>query len=349
MPEPTDETLATWLSAVTVTTDPPVVKPFQTAITHVLSEPTGQQLLDLVAIAHGRGDSDARAALTAMIKVKNDDFVVGTNAALLECVAAAAIVRSLSGTDKNSTMIGLAVQTAAWLGLTPAIPEVTTLADATIAAAAISSRSREPWEPIADEITELLPGEPAVTNAEGVVETEEVDGYEAAIYRLAKAIDDLGARLGERLALVDEEYDSLWWSYTGTSDVDHEVWDDVDPVGLRTVRVATELGGKISRVPVPPVVPGLIALALGDKRDKNVSLQELTKHVVATSSAPAKVAAHLLLPVSSSAEVWGTFEGDEALWTKAAKTRIGIDAKRSTTALESALQLIREKQICDLL
>lgn len=348
MPEPSDEAVATYLAGVTVTMELSHVKPTQAAVTHVLSKSSTTQLLELVAIAHRCGDAEARDALCALIKVKHEDFVADKNGALLEAIAGIAVLRCLSLGNDASKLVGLSVQSASWLGLTPALADVHTVADAAVAAAAAASRSRDGWDPISGEVMDLMLGEEEVVNAEGVVEREAVDGHAAAIERLAESLDVLGARLDERMQLVDEEYDSLWWSYTAASAYDQTPWDSVHPIGLRAVRVATELGSRISRSPAPPVVPGLIALALGDKRDKNVSLKELTRHVVELGAAPS-TASHLLLPISASAALAGTFGGDEELWTKAAKTTLGVDADRSTSALDSALQLIREKQISDLL
>src|SRR5436305_8260534 len=112
MSEPTDETLAKWLAEVTVTTDPPEVKKYQAALTHVLSKLAGTRALDLVAVAHGAGNDDAFEWVTGLIKQKKSDLVVGDNHALIARLASAAVVKSLASQGQAHVMLGLSVESA---------------------------------------------------------------------------------------------------------------------------------------------------------------------------------------------------------------------------------------------
>jgi hypothetical protein len=242
-------------------------------------------------------------------------------------------------------LVGLAVHSAAFLGFTPVRPEVTTFADAAIAHAGDEVRARASNP---DSIAAQVRG---WVDEGGAAETDEAPAsgrpqWEVPILRAAEALDALAADIRDRVELLDEEYDLLWWSHAGRSAIADAPWSKVDPPQKRTVLVAHELGQKVTRIPATAIVDGLAAVALGDVATKSLPLTDIVAAVRDEGVAVAGVE-HTLLPIGTGVAQAAVYDDDT--WVKVLKQVYRVNVKDSHTAAAIARQLIRELQIASLL
>ena len=343
MTEPTDTTIASWISPAAISLTPDDIKSYQDVITHAAGEITALNSSDLVTVAHRIGRPEATAWLTALVQTRKGDFVAVNNDELLARVACCIAVRSLDAGHGPATLVGLFVESAIFTGAISPIGELAEHAKATLATAAAAVRERPTeWTPVATEIASLLGAE----QPEGVeATTSDLDVHEKALVRLAEAMDSLAARVDERGKVVDEEYDALWWSYSGRSITTRDPWGDVKPLARRVVLVAHELGQKMSLRPGPPMVRGLLAAALGDQASKKISMADVALAAAAEHVDIAPHAKNRLLPISSAVAQIAELGSDGDTWKDVLERSLGLQVIAETPALDAALQLFREVEI----
>lgn len=345
MPEPSNETLAIWLGDVVVTElGADAIKGYQAVLAQAAKGNPGE-LLDLVALAH-RAAPEKTAWFAELAHEKQPAVPLTGNDGIVARLAAAATVRTLTSGGQSRVIAGLAAQSAAFLGLSPDLPEVPTFAETTIVEAGDAARVRAlKLDPIAPKVTDwVTAGFPQA--AEGQPEPEQ-DEWELPIREVAKTLDALAADIHDRLGLLDEEYNVLWWSHAARSTIADDLWSNVDPPARRAALVAYELGQKITRTPAPRMVDGLTAVALGDAAAKSIAVADV---VIAARDAGVPVAGveHTLLPISTAVTQARIYTEDDTWITVLDKVH-GVNVKDKRPATAIARQIIREQQLGKLL
>jgi hypothetical protein len=149
--------------------------------------------------------------------------------------------------------------------------------------------------------------------------------------------------------MVDEEYDALWWSYTRRSETTGTVWSAVVPLPKRIVLVANELGRKLSLVPSPPIARGLVALALEGHIDDNVTLRDVMVAAAENGVDVVKGVQNRLLPISAAVARIIELGVDDDTWSNVLAKTLNLKVNTEHSALDAAMQLVREAEIGALL
>jgi hypothetical protein len=341
MPEPTPETLSVWLQDVVATVpDAAALKAFHEAVA-LGAKVTNTQMLDVVALAYRAAHEDKIQWYADLARSKGAPVPLNGNEALVTRLAAASAVGSATSGNASSIVTGLAAQSAGFLGLTPDLPEVATFADDAVAKAADVARRRTlSYEAIATKVPGWV-DEAIAPPAEGVTPSDRPQ-WEAPAVAIARQLDGLASEVLDRFALLDEEYNLLWWSHAGRSLTADADWGDVDPPALRVVLVGMELGEQ-ARIPATPMVDGLAAVALGDVAEKHVALADV---VLAARDQSVGLATfeHTLLPISTAVTQANLYTEDDT-WKTVVKTLHSIDVAEKQSAMATARQLIREQHL----
>jgi hypothetical protein len=344
MPEPTPETLAVWLRDVVATVpDADTIKAFHAAV--ALGAKCGaSEILDVVALAHRAAGKDKVEWFAELARSKDAPIPTVGNETLVVRLAAASTVRLATSGGEAAIVAGLATQSAAFLGLTPDLPEVTSFADDAIVKAGDAVRARTlSYEATAPKVPGWV-DQAVAAPAEGTQPSARPE-WEAPAVAVAKQLDALAVEIRERFALLEEEYNLLWWSHAGRSLTVDAAWDEVAPPARRVALVGRELGG-LTRIPATAMVDGLAAVALGDVAAKQLALAD----VVAVWGADLALAGveHTLLPISTAVTQANLYNEDDT-WKTVVKKIHGIDVAMKQPAVAIARQLIREQHLGKLL
>jgi hypothetical protein len=342
MPEPSNETLANWLADVAIVdVDADALKGYQAVLVQA-TKCSPAQVLDVVAIAHSAAKPEKVTWFAEIAQDKQPAVELAGNEAIVVRLAAAATVRALSA-GQNRVVAGLAAQSAEFLGLTPDLPEVPIFANATIEEIGDAVRARAlQLDPVAPKvpgwIAEGFPDPPA--EGEPTVDEQE---WAVPIRGVAAALDALATDIHDRLGLLDEEYNVLWWSHAARSTIVGEPWSKINPPARRVALVAHELGRKVTRIPATPMIDGVGAVALGDAATKSISLAEV---VIAARDAGVPVAGveHTLLPISTAVIQAGIYTEDDT-WMTVLNKMHGVQVKQKHPAAAIVRQIIREQQL----
>lgn len=345
MPEPTQATLAVWLQDVVATVpDANTLKAFQAAV--VLGAKCGDsEMLDVVALGHRAASKGKVEWFADLARSKEAPIPTVGHEALVTRLAAASTVRLETSGGKAAIVAGLATQSAAFLGLTPDLPEVATFANDAIFKAGEAVRTRAlSYEATAPKVPgwvdEALAAPPEGTPASGRPE------WEAPAVRVATQLDALAGEIRNRLELLEEEYNLLWWSHAGRCLTADAAWDDVAPPARRVALVGHELASR-TRIPATAMVDGLAAAALGDAAVKLLAVADVVVAVRGENLALA-TADHTLLPISTAVAQANLYTEDDT-WKTVVKTVHGIDVGDKREGAAIARQLIRERHLGKLL
>jgi hypothetical protein len=344
MPEPTPETLAVWLGDVVATVpDTDTLKAFHDAV--VLGAKCSEsQMLDVVALAHRAASNDKVEWFAELARTKGAPIPTLGNEALVTRLAAASTVRLATSSGQAAIVASLATHSAAFLGLTPDLPEVATFADDAIVKAGDAVRARAlMYEPTAPKVPGWV-DQALAPPAEGTAPSERP--WEAPAIAVAQQLDALALQIRQRLELLDEEYNLLWWSHAGRSLTADLAWGDVAPPARRVALVGHELGQR-TRIPATAMVDGLAAVALGDVIDKQLALADVVAAARDENIALAAVE-HTLLPISTAVTQAKVYDEDDT-WKTVVKKVYGIDVSKKQPAVAIARQLILEQQLGKLL
>lgn len=345
MPEPTPETLAAWLQNVVATVpDAATLKAFHAAVL-LGAKCQDAKILDLVALGHRAADKDRLKWFADLALSKKAPIPIVGNEALVTRLAAASTVRLLTSGGEAALVAGLATQSAAFLGLKPDLPEVATFADAALFNAGEAARTRLlSYEPAAPEVPGWV--DQALASAPEGTQSSGRPQWESPAVAIAKRLDALALGIRDRLGLLDEEYNLLWWSHAGRSLTADVAWANVAPPARRVALVGHELGEQ-TRIPATAMIDGLAAVALGDAAAKQLALGDV---VIAARDENVALAAveHRLLPISTAVTQANVYNEDDT-WKTVVKKVHGIDIGRKQPAVAIARQLIREQHLGKLL
>jgi hypothetical protein len=341
MLEPSNETLAVWLKEFVATVlDANAIKAYQAVVTQAASC-APRELLDVVALAHHAAGPVENARFAEQARTQQKDIPLVGNDGIVARLAAAATIRVLALPGEARIVAGLAAQSAAFIGFKPDLPEVPAFADETIAQAGDAVRHRAlNQDPIASKVAGWVDeGHTPATVEPPVGDRPE---WEVPTLRVAEALDDFASEIRDRLQLLDEEYNLLWWGHAERSIVADSRWDKVDPPARRIALVGHEIDEKVTRTPATVMVDGLVAIALGDVATTPVSLADF---VVAARDEGLTVAGieHPLLPISTAMAQSVIYDDDT--WIKVLKQRFKVNVEGQHPGDAIARQFIRERHL----
>lgn len=350
MPELTDETLDAWLRPAAVTLDAEALALFKAAIAKVKPKLSASTAFHVVGVAYGVATDEGRSWFVDRVREADSDFVEVGQDELLGRLACCSILASLGNGKDTATLMCLLALSASFLSASPAEPELQDLIERTLMDRATSRRQRPEWKPVAQSVADVLAGPPQAAEEGEEAETE-LDVQARAIDRLAEALDKLAEQVEERAGMVEEEYNALWWSYTRRSITTGTAWQEVTPIARRVVLACKELGERVSLVPGPPIVRGLLALALEGHVDDKVTLSNVMLAAAEEGVSVAPNALNRLLPISTAVAQISELGSEGTTWSDVLAKTPALQLKVNTkhSALDSAMQLFREVEIGTLL
>jgi hypothetical protein len=251
--------------------------------------------------------------------------------------ALAALMWNLESPE--ATLAALGIQSASWLGLEPAVPDLTEIAQTLLIHRSEAVRSRR--SSAADTYGS---GELAAVND---VEADANAATRAQLAALQIAaitdVDALTSQLNElrrRLMASDEELDLLWWAFSGMSERAHRQWSSIPANASRALLAGMEMA-KLTTFEVPlPASRSLLARILGKSASSIASIQDAVTAELLDWSPDSTSSGHRLLPVLSCVGELIALSGDPA-WSSSVK-RWGIDTARQSAQVDFSLQTLRE-------
>jgi len=348
MPKLTDEVLAGWLRPATVTLDSQELVTLRAAIAMVGAKLTSETAFHVAALAYNVGTDEALTWFGDRIREAQPAFVNVGQDALIARLACCSLLAALDSGEASGALLSLLAQSAAFLGGAAAEPELETFVEASQRDLAAARRARPKWSPITGTVAKIMTDGPrSVAEGQEAETVEQVQ--ERAINDLASALDLLASQVEQRGDLTDEEYNTLWWSYTRRSETTGSAWTNVGPLPKRIVLVANELGDKVSLVPSPPMVRGLLALALEGQADEEVTLSDVMVAAAENGVAVARGVSSRLLPISMAVARISELGADDSTWSSVLAKTMRLEVCTVHSALDTAMQLIREREIGALL
>lgn len=334
--------LAGWLRPVAMSMDGTTLTARHTAVEAI--SVAAIPLPRLVEAAHGLFDDRTRELIT--IELQNSDPMLspeGKDELLATIAAAATITRLHSGSDIAA--IGLLVQSAAFLGFKPKIAALSNQAARYVAEASARSRQRLGTKPTPQTIKRILQ-----TSAEGGgdVSSSDLQPQNRALSALATRVEDIIAGLNERLALMDEEIDTLWWARSEVSRTAAKRWQDLEPM-TRALVAATEVAAMLSHHPAPPAIIAVLNGVASSDPGQMVPLLKLAGSAAAVDVLPKGVEPERLLPITSAGSIAKEMAAEPQALSALIKTRLQLTADMTLSLDAVAEQTLREISILRLL
>jgi len=342
------EHLAAWLEPATTSLASSQVETYTSAIDSVAQELTPNNAFLLTRLAHRIPDAASTAWFSGSIRALDPAFVADGKEELVSRLAAAAAARAVVGADcEQRLLVALLIQSAGFLGLVSGVPELEALADEAVLDGARAARSRYSVSAGLVKTIETILSTP--TNADGTPATPDQIS-QTALLAIAGAVDSITEQLADRLRLVDEEYNALWWSYTSISTGLKAPWESVHPIERRVVHASTELNALLTEVPGPPTTRNVLSAALAGEATTSITLAALAESVVSEGIPFDVNREDTLLPITSCVfNVRKLRSDEERTWKKVVGAALGIDADLAVTSVDAGCQLIREHEIGALL
>lgn len=340
--------LAEWLIPFTVTGGPEALM-----TRRAVAEAMAASNLDapvLVGAAHGRLPDDL-AAVQAIVNAGDPSLVIAGSRPLVGVLAAAAVIVRLADSDRtDSALHGLLVQSAGFIGLVPAVSELPAAAANALADAGRRQRSRLEADETPREVARLLAASKvaaaAATDESNRSIVEAVLARDSALRALARRVEDVVGVMEERLQLLDEELDLLWWSRRGRPTGEDEPWEALD-LATRAARAAADIASLLVKLPAPPNARSLLRSALAGDADTDAPLGD----VAAALRLPDAARKMELAPLTTFRRILEEVgvEEREAAFRVFDRSAVGPRARDPRSLLDLAEQALRELQIAELL
>ena len=280
----------------------------------------------MVSTAHGRNDNGSLAAVEGQISAFDPTYVVGKTE-LAAKIAGSSLMLLFASNTLRAAEASLLVESAAFSGWAASLDELHARATEVHFEMSIHLRRR------------LLPRKPAAAPRLKASEPQStMDEVISAVNAGARRYDELYDLLQQRLELVDEEVNLLWWARSRNTE---EPVDKVDAVD-RAIRAAIALNGLVSIVPALPVALELLPEVAGTSHKKTSLLE-----AASSGAAELLVSAGIpdpLLPMVTAATIAADYASEpEAI--PALIRKAGIDPKLSVPIADIAFQVLRELSI----
>jgi hypothetical protein len=343
MADPLDR-LALWLQPFSITPNADALAERRRLVTGLARD---DELTALPLMATACGMDEGGIVSEAIGRIDGSVVLEGQQRLVATLATAAVAVRLDEVGNENATLLALLSQSASFVGLELAVPEVHRLADAALAGQVRGVRQRAQPAEAASEIRTLLKNASTsaiAADATAAAINKAVTERDRALRAVAQRVDSLVGWAEARLELLEEELDLLWWSRRGRSR-DDQPWETLPPA-QRAAVCAGELADLLAHAPAPSSVRSLLREALGADADIETLIVD-----VATAFVPVdNPGRHPLLPLTTYAGIVAELGVDEAeavsrLFGKVVE--LPGDGRRPL--IESAEQVLRERHIAAML
>jgi GTPase-associated system helical domain len=341
-----EDRLAGWIREVDLEPGATRLEVVRGAATTLAKSTDNAEILDLVFLAHGSARGQAVSLVDEAVRQHDEASAVREGDLLAALTAAAAAAFALEGEANVAIPFGLAVRSANFLGLQPAVPELDALARAGLAHASDTERRRTKLSVVGAKIETALEGWSDVPDGQPVYGENLRTAY-SAVEKAAKAAGAVAPRalppITRRFEALEEEVDVLWWAFAEYSELADKAFNSL-PEHAAACVAGIELASHTARRAPLPSARAILSRVLESRADKATDVGR---------ALPAAVKAigenwvdrhpdgHPLLPVLSSLEEYRSL-GHRAVWKEAIAARWGVDPARTTTILELAEQVTRE-------
>ena len=345
-----DDQLAAWLEPVTVNLTPDELGRRRAGVAELVAQLTRERSEGLVCAGHRYLDPETTEWLATCIQKHDPAFSREGKAELLSVLACAGMVEILTqAASPQAARVALLVESARFLGLEAAVPLVQPLARPAIDTLVSESRGRSVVTVShlvsVQKLLEPAPpaeGQPAAT----LTPEESLALSRAASEHLAKALEGATKAVQERFDLLDEELNTLWWSYARRSAELDVAWRDVKPVERRIAVAARELNDCFTKSGVvPSTTRSLLAIALDDGVAKEVTVGSVVEAMASEQQNPPGGADGRLVPFGSALRQLQSLGRDDETWRTVALRTRGVDCDRKVKALDAAEQLLNEYRL----
>lgn len=236
--EPALTMLAAWLQPVLPTTDEPAIELARGWVT-ALAGAEDAHIEGLARAAFGKADAAQVRALEMGLASATSTYAPEGKTELIAHLSAATLIHLLDEDSPASPVIASRCESLAFLGWTPVLSALPERVRANVEATSHKVRERVALDP-----TVRAPRKRSADAAAGLDETGKLaaalNDVQNWVGRVVERLDVIVADFNERLDLLDEEVDALWWSRSGASSTTGEVWVDL-PVLRRTVLATMEM------------------------------------------------------------------------------------------------------------
>lgn len=240
-----------WFRDVSPSIDEARLATLRSCVTGLAS--AGIELPVLVRAAHGVADGAALDALDTELLACTPTYAADRLKEELCRIAAAALIFVMltpaSGADeRRAVLTALMVESAAFTGLVPVLPDLTTASKHCLDRSSRVARARLSNETMVKAVTKLasVPSDEGTPDEDRMFEL--IIERDRAINTMIARIEGLVRSFNERLDLMDEEVDVLWWARSGTAMSIDQSWAGLTPLD-RAVVAAHEVKGLVKHQP----------------------------------------------------------------------------------------------------
>jgi hypothetical protein len=341
-----EDRLPSWVRDVDLEPGATRIEAIRGAATDLAKSKGKTEILDLVLLAHGRSSGDALPSVAAALREHDESSAVREGDLIASITAAAATAFAMDATPEIAVRFGLAVGSAHFLGLKPAVPELDALARVGLARASETQRRRVKLSVVAADIDTALKDWPKLDEGQPV-QTENLNSAREAVEKATKAAAAVTSRalpaITHRFDALEEELDVLWWAFGEFSELAAKPLKSLPEQAAGCV-AGIELATHTTRGAPLQAARAILSRILQSRADKATDLRRAVPAAVKaigdtwTDHPPG---GHPLLPVLSSLEEYRNV-GQKPLWIESVNARWEIDVTQATTGLDLAEQVSRE-------
>ena len=255
----------------------------------------------------------------------------------------------LQNESKPASTAAQGILSAKWVGLSPAVPELTELALASsLRRSEVLRKRRDLPNPARKDFLKRFREEVEEVHEDDSATIRTVQLLGAAVKEMATKLQGVqrsyARELAARLDAADEELEILWWAFSDYSELAKKKWADLAPETAALLS-GIELGNKLAFEIELPSTEALLARLLGPDTNLLVSVAtavEATGNLLGSIELPD---GHQLLPILSCISEHRALGGNPS-W-KGSVGRWKIDPEHTAKKLAFARQAVRERSLLD--
>ncbi len=338
--EPALTMLAAWLQPVLPTTDEATIELARSWVT-ALGAAEDAYLEDLALAAFGKAHPAHVRALETRLSAATSTYSPEGKTELIAHLSAATLIHLLDEGSNSSAAIASRCESLLFVGWSPVLPA---LPDRVRAYADASARKVRERVALDSSIKA-----PRKRSAQADAELDETGKLAANLNdvqnwvgRVVERVDAIVAEFNERLDLLDEEVDALWWARSDTSSTTGEAWADL-PALRRTVLASTEVTTIVG--PHPPTAGTLAVLdqVIAAGRDTFTVAEAVAALHENGWTAPAPDKGHeAFRPLAAGIALMAQFSGNITVVTEALAASLDLPGGHVVSAPGLARQILNE-------
>ncbi len=345
--EPALTMLAAWLRPVLPTVDEETMELCRSWVA-ALAESESVTAQDLARAAFGKASRELTGTLETVIANTTATYSPGGKAELISHVSAAALLHCFDKSSAHAIEMMACCESLLFLGWVPVIGDLPARLYAFADAQARRTRERIPLG-VTTRLARKVVASGGDTDEDKIQRlSADLSEVHQLLNRATKRLDAIVAQFNDRLALLDEEVDALWWARSGFSSTTGQAWSSLSSLEraiLAGIEVADIVGSR------PPTAGTLVVLdqAIGSS-DETFDLVDV---VVALGRAgwtgrPARNKSHApFRPLATGIASMSEFNDDTDVVSKALSASLLIPGGHKVSPSAVARQLLTENALQD--